>query len=88
MFSYLTKASSAEQLLIVRRRPCPGYHVTFLFTAAHCQTHPPLRLVEAVCQLLERLPPAFGFRLALSSHSRATGQTYLRSFLPRHTTAV
>ena len=83
MFSFLARPRSAEQLLIVRKQPRPGYHLSFLVTAAHCQTHSPLRLVEAIEQLLEGLPAAFGFRLALSSHSRAVGQDYLRGFLPR-----
>ena len=83
LFAFLAKPACAEQLLIVRKRPCPGYHLSFLITAAHCQAHSPVRLVEAVCQLLEGLPAAFGFRLALSSQSRAVGHGYLKGFVAR-----
>ena len=83
LLSFLTRGSYVEALGIIRRRAVPGYHLSFLVMASHCQTYAPHGLVEAICGFLEGLPAAFGFRLSVTSQGRSVGAEYLRGFLPR-----
>ena len=83
---FMTRGSYVESLGIIRRRPMPGYHLSILILAIHCQTYPPHKLARAVCSFLEGLPAAFGFRMSVTSQGRYVGSEYLRGFLPRHLT--
>ena len=83
LLTFLAKGSYVASLGIIRRRSIPGYHLSFLILASHCQTYASHRLVQVICGFLEGLPAAFGFRMSVTSHGRNVGSEYLRGFLPK-----
>ena len=83
LLAFLAKGSCVEALGIIRRRSIPGYNLSFLILASHCQTYAPHRLVQVICGFLEGLPAAFGFKMSVTSHGRSVGSEYLRGFLPK-----
>lgn len=68
--TFLTQSSYAEAFGILRRKALPGYDLSLVITASHCQTFGRQQLTDFICQFIEDVASAFGLKMLLNSYGR------------------
>lgn len=69
--TFLTQSSYAEAFGILRRKALPGYDLSLVITASHCQTFGRQQLTDFICQFIEDVASAFGLKMLLNSYGRS-----------------
>jgi actin related protein 2/3 complex subunit 4 len=76
---FLTQRS--EQFVIMRRKPCPGYSISFLITHSHLERMWKEKLVDFVITFMEEINKEISaMRIALNARARVVAETFLQDF--------
>ncbi|PWN97476.1 ARP23 complex 20 kDa subunit [Tilletiopsis washingtonensis] len=71
----------AEGFVILRRKPVPGYDISFLITNFHTETLQKHRLVDFICQFMEDVDKEISeIKLSLNARARIVAESYLSAF--------
>jgi len=72
----------AESFVILRRKPAPGYDISFLITNFHCENMYKHKLVDFIIQFMEEVDKEISeIRLAVNARARITAQEFLKQFI-------
>ena len=80
LMTFLTQSSYAEAFDVLRRKPMPGFDLSLVVTASHCQTFGRQQLVDFICLFMEDVVSAYGLMMLVTSRGRAVAAEYLQSF--------
>lgn len=68
----------AEPFVILRRKPVPGYDISFLITNAHSETMLKHKLVDFIIQFMEEVDKEISeMKLSLNARARIVAESYL-----------
>ena len=68
----------AENFVILRRKPVPGYDISFLITNAHSETMLKHKLVDFIIQFMEEVDKEISeMKLSLNARARIVAESYL-----------
>jgi len=71
----------AESFIILRRKPVPGYDISFLITNFHSETMLKHKLVDFIIQFMEEVDKEISeMKLSLNSRARIVAESYLMQF--------
>ncbi|BEI93975.1 uncharacterized protein CcaverHIS019_0604340 [Cutaneotrichosporon cavernicola] len=71
----------AENFVILRRAPIPGYDISFLITNFHAETMLKYKLVDFVIQFMEDVDKEISeMKLSLNARARIVAESYLATF--------
>ncbi|CDZ97275.1 arp2 3 complex 20 kda subunit [Phaffia rhodozyma] len=71
----------AESFIILRRKPIPGYDISFLITNAHSETMLKHKLVDFIIQFMEEVDKEISeMKLSLNARARITAESYLSTY--------
>ena len=71
----------SEQFVIMRRKPCPGYSISFLITHSHLERMWKEKLVDFVITFMEEINKEISaMRIALNARARVVAETFLQDF--------
>nr|KAJ3421784.1 Arp complex subunit [Polyrhizophydium stewartii] len=71
----------AESFVILRRKPTPGYDISFLITNFHTEQMYKHKLVDFIIQFMEEVDKEISeMRLSLNARARIVAETYLLQF--------
>ncbi|KAL7408925.1 arp2/3 complex 20 kDa subunit [Mrakia frigida] len=71
----------AEGFIILRRKPIPGYDISFLITNSHTETMLKHKLVDFIIQFMEEVDKEISeMKLSLNARARITAESYLSTF--------
>ncbi|KAG8760431.1 Arp complex subunit [Serendipita sp. 396] len=71
----------AENFVILRRKPVPGYDISFLITNFHAETMLKHKLVDFIIQFMEEVDKEISeARLSLNTRIRIVAESYLAAF--------
>ena len=74
-------AQRSEQFVIMRRKPCPGYSISFLITHSHLERMWKEKLVDFVITFMEEINKEISaMRIALNARARVVAATFLQDF--------
>ena len=74
-------AQRSEQFVIMRRKPCPGYSISFLITHSHLERMWKEKLVDFVITFMEEINKEISaMRIALNARARVVAETFLQDF--------
>ncbi|CAI5488911.1 unnamed protein product, partial [Closterium sp. NIES-64] len=72
----------AESFLVLRRKPLPGYDLSFLITAEHCQSLHKHRLVDFVVRFLQDMHRDMAeLKEAINASGRVVAADFFKQFL-------
>ena len=65
----------------MRRKPCPGYSISFLITHSHLERMWKEKLVDFVITFMEEINKEISaMRIALNARARVVAETFLQDF--------
>lgn len=68
----------AESFIILRRKPVPGYDISFLITNAHSETMLKHKLVDFIIHFMEEVDKEISeMKLSLNARARIVAESYL-----------
>ncbi|KDN43407.1 ARP23 complex 20 kDa subunit [Tilletiaria anomala UBC 951] len=68
----------AEGFVVLRRKPIPGYDISFLITNAHSETMLKHKLVDFIIQFMEEVDKEISeMKLSLNARARIVAESYL-----------
>lgn len=71
----------AESFVILRRKPVPGYDISFLITNMHSETMLKHKLVDFIIQFMEEVDKEISeMKLSLNARARIVAESYLGTF--------
>ncbi|PWN25481.1 ARP23 complex 20 kDa subunit [Jaminaea rosea] len=71
----------ADSFVILRRKPVPGYDISFLITNAHAETMLKHKLVDFIIQFMEDVDKEISeMKLSLNARARIVAESYLGTF--------
>ncbi|PWN18180.1 actin-related protein ARPC3 [Microstroma glucosiphilum] len=71
----------AESFIILRRKPVPGYDISFLITNAHSETMLKHKLVDFIIHFMEEVDKEISeMKLSLNARARIVAESYLGTF--------
>ncbi|KAI8920765.1 hypothetical protein DFJ77DRAFT_447262 [Powellomyces hirtus] len=71
----------AENFFILRRKPVPGYDISFLITNTHTETMYKHKLVDFVIQFMEEVDKEISeMKLCLNARARIVAESFLQQF--------
>ncbi|CAO1622783.1 unnamed protein product [Sympodiomycopsis kandeliae] len=71
----------AENFVILRRKPVPGYDISFLITNFHSETMLKHKLVDFIIQFMEEVDKEISeMKLSLNARARIVAESYLSTF--------
>ncbi|KAL9941054.1 hypothetical protein V8E36_000542 [Tilletia maclaganii] len=71
----------AENFVILRRKPIPGYDISFLITNFHSETMLKHKLVDFIIQFMEEVDKEISeMKLSLNARARIVAESYLGTF--------
>ncbi|SPO37972.1 probable ARP2/3 complex 20 kDa subunit [Pseudozyma flocculosa] len=71
----------AESFVILRRKPVPGYDISFLITNFHSETMLKHKLVDFIIQFMEEVDKEISeMKLSLNARARIVAESYLSTF--------
>eukprot|EP00948_MAST-09A_sp_MAST-9A-sp1_P000070 g70.t1 len=71
----------AESFIILRRKPVPGYSLSFLITNTHIEKLYKHKLVEFVIQFMQDIDKEISsLKIAINARARAVAVSYLKQF--------
>ncbi|WFD14142.1 Arp complex subunit [Malassezia arunalokei] len=71
----------AESFVVLRRKPMPGYDISFLVTNAHTESMLKHKLVDFVIQFMEDVDKEISeMKLSLNARARIVAESYLSVF--------
>ncbi|KAG9104378.1 hypothetical protein FRC06_003185 [Ceratobasidium sp. 370] len=71
----------AENFVILRRKPIPGYDISFLITNFHSETMLKHKLVDFIIQFMEDVDKEISeMKLSLNARARTVAESYLTAF--------
>ena len=74
-------AQRSEQFVIMRRKPCEGYSISFLITHTHLERMWKEKLVDFVIAFMEEINKEISaMRIALNARARVVAETFLQDF--------
>ena len=74
-------ACLAEHFFVLRRKPVPGYDISFLITNFHCETMYKHKLVAFVIQFMEEVDKDVkDMKTQINARARIAGKEYLSTF--------
>ena len=79
--TFLTQSIYAEAFSILRRKPIPGFDLSLVVTAKHCQTFGRQHLVDFICHFMEDIVSSCGLKMLVTSRGRAVAADFLQSFV-------
>ena len=72
----------ADQFIIMRRKPMPGYSLSFLVTHAHLEKMWKEKLVDFIIQFMEEIDKEISaMKLAVNSRSRLVANEWMKEFV-------
>lgn len=72
----------AEQFVILRRKPLPGYDISFLITHAHLEAMYKHKLIDFVMSFLEEIDREInGMKIATNTRGRIVAGEFMKKFL-------
>ncbi|CAG8517495.1 10326_t:CDS:2 [Ambispora gerdemannii] len=71
----------AENFIILRRKPIPGYDISFLITNFHTEAMYKHKIVDFIIQFMEEVDKEISeMKLSLNSRARIVAESYLSQF--------
>jgi len=71
----------AENFVILRRKPIPGYDISFLITNVHAETMYKHKLVDFIIYFMEEIDKEISeMKLALNARARISAEEFLKRF--------
>ncbi|KAK0526633.1 Arp complex subunit [Tilletia horrida] len=71
----------AENFVILRRKPIPGYDISFLITNFHSETMLKHKLVDFIIQFMEEVDKEISeMKLSMNARARIVAESYLGTF--------
>ena len=71
----------AEQFIILRRKPCEGYDISFLVTWKHVERMWKHKLVDFIIQFMEEIDKEInGMKISVNTRARIVATEFMRSF--------
>ncbi|KAH7913916.1 hypothetical protein BJ138DRAFT_1080669 [Hygrophoropsis aurantiaca] len=71
----------AESFIVLRRKPVPGYDISFLITNVHAETMLKHKVVDFIIQFMEEVDREISeMKLSLNARSRTVAESYLAAF--------
>ena len=71
----------AESFVILRRKPVPGYDISFLITSFHMESMYKARVVDFLVQFLQDVDKEISEqKLSVSARARVTSEEFLKQF--------
>ncbi|KZW00996.1 arp2/3 complex 20 kDa subunit [Exidia glandulosa HHB12029] len=71
----------AENFIVLRRKPVPGYDISFLITNSHTETMLKHKIVDFIIQFMEDVDREISeMKLSLNARARVVAETYLTVF--------
>ncbi|KAG8927075.1 Arp complex subunit [Tulasnella sp. 417] len=71
----------AESFVILRRKPIPGYDISFLITNFHTESMLKHKLVDFIIQFMEDVDKEISeMKLSLNARARIVAESYLTAF--------
>lgn len=75
-------ALRAEDFIILRRKPLPGYDISFLVTNFHTEIMHKHKIVDFIMQFMEDIDRELAsMKLIISVRAKVTSNFYLKSFI-------
>ena len=72
----------ADQFIIMRRKPMPGYSISFLVTHAHLEKMWKEKLVDFIIQFMEDIDKEISaMKLAVNARSRLVATEFMKEFM-------
>ena len=72
----------AESFIILRRKPVPGYDISFLITNFHTEQMLKHKLVDFIIQFMEEVDKEINeMKLSINARARIVAETFLNSFV-------
>jgi len=71
----------ADDFIILRRKPLPGYDISFLITAAHTKAMYRQKLVDFIIHFMQEVDKEISdMKLALNARARTSAEEFLKRF--------
>ncbi|EIW82614.1 arp2 3 complex 20 kDa subunit [Coniophora puteana RWD-64-598 SS2] len=71
----------AESFVVLRRKPVPGYDISFLITNVHSETMLKHKIVDFIIQFMEDVDREISeMKLSLNARARIVAESYLLAF--------
>ncbi|KAG5353749.1 Actin- protein 2/3 complex subunit 4 [Termitomyces sp. Mn162] len=71
----------AESFIVLRRKPVPGYDISFLITNTHSETMLKHKIVDFIIQFMEEVDKEISeMKLSLNARARTVAESYLVAF--------
>uniref|UniRef100_A0A0R3PV65 Actin-related protein 2/3 complex subunit 4 n=1 Tax=Angiostrongylus costaricensis TaxID=334426 RepID=A0A0R3PV65_ANGCS len=71
----------ADNFFILRRKPMPGYDISFLITASHTETMYKHKLVDFLLHFMQEIDKEISdMKLALNARARVSAEEFLKRF--------
>ncbi|KAI6110573.1 hypothetical protein EDD16DRAFT_1610584 [Pisolithus croceorrhizus] len=71
----------AESFVVLRRKPVPGYDISFLITNVHTETMLKHKIVDFIIQFMEEVDKEISeMKLTLNARARTVAESYLMAF--------
>ncbi|EGO00032.1 hypothetical protein SERLA73DRAFT_135647 [Serpula lacrymans var. lacrymans S7.3] len=71
----------AESFVVLRRKPVPGYDISFLITHVHAETMLKHKIVDFIIQFMEEVDREISeMKLSLNARARIVAESYLSAF--------
>ncbi|KAG8213644.1 hypothetical protein J3R82DRAFT_10334 [Butyriboletus roseoflavus] len=71
----------AESFVVLRRKPVPGYDISFLITNVHSETMLKHKVVDFIIQFMEEVDREISeMKLSLNARARTVAESYLTAF--------
>uniref|UniRef100_A0A914WFE9 Actin-related protein 2/3 complex subunit 4 n=1 Tax=Plectus sambesii TaxID=2011161 RepID=A0A914WFE9_9BILA len=71
----------AENFIVLRRKPIPGYDISFLITSAHAEQMYKHKLVDFVIHFMQEIDKEINeMKLALNARARVSAEEFLKRF--------
>eukprot|EP00953_Heterococcus_sp_UTEX-ZZ885_P025831 14011-Heterococcus_DN1.PRE.2 len=73
----------SEQFIIMRRKPTPGYDISFLITHSHLERMWKHKLVDFIIEFMEDIDKEIsGMKIAINARARIVASEYVKQFCP------
>lgn len=71
----------AESFIVLRRKPVPGYDISFLITNVHTETMLKHKMVDFIIHFMEEVDKEISeMKLSVNARARVVAESYLTAF--------